>query len=714
MKRIVLICCVCCCFMVSFAQNVGIGTTAPDNSAKLDIQSTARGLLIPSMTQSQVYAIPAPATGLLLFQTDHTPGFYYNAGTPAAPSWQPVSSAAGPTDWKLTGNGGTDAATDFVGTADNKPFLFRINNVTAGYLDSLKAKTFLGYGAGHTGSSGYGSVAAGKNALAMDSTGIALVAVGDSALSSSNQSTGSVAVGYYTLAGTPYSLNNTAVGSYSLNTASGTYNTATGAYSLFQNTQSGNTAKGFGTLGQNILGGNNTAFGLNALGSYSSDYGSYQNTAAGMNALYANESGGSNTASGYNALANNRTGGYNTATGNAALLYNITGGSNTATGDSALASANGSSGTAIGAYSQQNGGPGPEGKTTSVGAYSLRNNAAGVLSTAVGANALYYNSGKANTATGYYALSGTGQNGDDNTAFGAYTLMRVVVNDVGNTAYGNYALTYSAGGDYNTAAGFASLYILQSSKYNTAIGALAGSQHYLSHANVILGANCDFSTDGLTNCIVIGQDVACTDNNQVRIGNLATNSIGGQVGWSTLSDGRFKKNIRENVKGLDFILRLKPITYNLDIDMINDRLHPKGVGALAGAADGPGKLAAVAKEPGTPTTGSKGPATMTAVAKVSDAPNAAMRTAMIASGRMVHSGFVAQDVEKAALDAGFNFSGVDRPSSENGLYGLRYEDFVVPLIKAVQEQQHQIETLQKGNSDINKRIERLNEKIKEH
>ncbi|MDO7877796.1 hypothetical protein Q5H93_23875 [Hymenobacter sp. ASUV-10] len=67
---------------------VGIGTTAPDASAALDIVSSAKGALLPRLTASQRLGIASPATGLLVFQTDAPAGFYYNAGTPAAPDWQ--------------------------------------------------------------------------------------------------------------------------------------------------------------------------------------------------------------------------------------------------------------------------------------------------------------------------------------------------------------------------------------------------------------------------------------------------------------------------------------------------------------------------------------------------------------------------------------------------------------------------------------------------
>lgn len=66
----------------SFAQtNVGINTSTPDASAALDVSSTSQGMLIPRMTQAQRDGIATPASGLLIYQTDNTPGFYYFNGT---------------------------------------------------------------------------------------------------------------------------------------------------------------------------------------------------------------------------------------------------------------------------------------------------------------------------------------------------------------------------------------------------------------------------------------------------------------------------------------------------------------------------------------------------------------------------------------------------------------------------------------------------------
>src|SRR5881394_711524 len=59
----------------------GIGTLAPDASSLLDITSTTKGILIPRMTKTQRDAIAAPVTGLMIYQTNSTPGFYYYSGT---------------------------------------------------------------------------------------------------------------------------------------------------------------------------------------------------------------------------------------------------------------------------------------------------------------------------------------------------------------------------------------------------------------------------------------------------------------------------------------------------------------------------------------------------------------------------------------------------------------------------------------------------------
>ncbi|GAB3989677.1 hypothetical protein GCM10028807_15100 [Spirosoma daeguense] len=69
----------------SFAQTgaVGINTdgSVADPSALLDVKSTNQGMLVPRMTAQQRGLISNPATGLLVYQTDATTGFYFYNGT---------------------------------------------------------------------------------------------------------------------------------------------------------------------------------------------------------------------------------------------------------------------------------------------------------------------------------------------------------------------------------------------------------------------------------------------------------------------------------------------------------------------------------------------------------------------------------------------------------------------------------------------------------
>jgi hypothetical protein len=67
---------------------VGIGTTTPNASAQLEVQSTNKGVLFPRVTQANRPA--SPVAGLMVYQTDNTPGFYYYDGS----AWVRLLSSA--------------------------------------------------------------------------------------------------------------------------------------------------------------------------------------------------------------------------------------------------------------------------------------------------------------------------------------------------------------------------------------------------------------------------------------------------------------------------------------------------------------------------------------------------------------------------------------------------------------------------------------------
>ncbi|MBK9336331.1 MAG: hypothetical protein IPM98_06985 [Lewinellaceae bacterium] len=82
---------------------------------------------------------------------------------------------------------------------------------------------------------------------------------------------------------------------------------------------------------------------------------------------------------------------------------------------------------------------------------------------------------------------------------------------------------------------------------------------------------------------------------------------------------------------------------------------------------------------------------------------------------MRYSGFIAQEVEQAAARAGFAFSGVDKPQNdETTPYALRYAEFTVPLVKAVQEldatekqQDREIAALKAENAALKAQLDKI-------
>jgi hypothetical protein len=196
------------------AQNVAIsgnGAVA-DQSAMLDIQSSSKGLLLPRMTQAQRDVIPGPATGLMIFQTDGAVGFYYNAGTSAAPSWTALGAAASAfSEWLTTGNGGT-TTDNFIGTTDLKPLKFRAANVPSGILDYAKNNAALGSWALNSNTSGGYNAALGVSSLGFNTTGSENSALGYESLARNTTGMANTALGTHTFWSNITGSGNTALG----------------------------------------------------------------------------------------------------------------------------------------------------------------------------------------------------------------------------------------------------------------------------------------------------------------------------------------------------------------------------------------------------------------------------------------------------------------------------------------------------------------------
>ena len=268
----------------------------------------------------------------------------------------------------------------------------------------------------------------------------------------------------------------------------------------------------------------------------------------------------------------------------------------------------------------------------------------GFYNTATGNNSLITNiGGYWNTATGYEALKNTNGN---------------VSNGASNTGTGFQALVLNTTGSYNTADGVLTLSNKTTGDRNSALGVGAGANLPSGDNNTFLGAYSDapFATP-LSNATAIGYQATVTSSNMVKVGNTSVTSIGGYVGWTTYpSDGRFKKNVSENVPGLQFINQLRAVTYTVDVDGIDKALQVT-------KANSDNRFPAMGKQGLT-----------------ADEIKSKQEKSSV-----IYSGFIAQEVEQAASKIGYRFSGIDIPKTSKDLYGLRYSDFVVPLVKSVQE-----------------------------
>jgi trimeric autotransporter adhesin len=288
------------------------------------------------------------------------------------------------------------------------------------------------------------------------------------------------------------------------------------------------------------------------------------NVAIGATALDAITTGDANIAVGHDALTNNTTGYQNTASGYRALRFNVDGIQNTAYGYEALSDNIG-------------GGYGEGGENTAIGHQALKSNTTGFRNTAVGIGSLQATTmGDSNTAVGAIALAKCdGEDCEWNTAVGAQSLYS---NTLGrsNTAIGRDALHYNITGSYNTASGAWALEDNITGNYNTAIG-----------------NNADVGSGDLTNATAIGHGAIVTASNTIQLGNTSVTNVktsgaitAAQV--SNTSDRRLKKDIVDTRYGLNTILELRPVDYQMksnnleQIGFIAQELRPIVPEAVSG------------------------------------------------------------------------------------------------------------------------------------
>lgn len=382
-----------------------------------------------------------------------------------------------------------------------------------------------------------------------------------------------------------------------------------------------------------------------------------------------------NAVFGFNALNANTTGDYNTASGTAALFKNTEGNNNVGIGAFALhENVNRSYLVAVGDSALYNNGLNAGGMlqashNTAVGSKAMFANTLGWYNTALGSESMVSNTtGAANAATGWKALFAN-TTGINNTANGWAALISNTSGSF-NTAMGSGALYFNASGYGNTAVGEAALDFNDSGSNNTAVGRVALFNSGTGYQNSCFGTQSDVASEELHNATAIGFNAIANTTNKVRIGNSSVTAIEGHVNWSYPSDARFKFNIHdENVPGLAFISKLRPVTYQFDARKFDEHLMQKMSDSIRQRRlEGQDYDASTAR---------------------------------------IQTGFLAQDVEQVCKDLNYNFSGLHVPESEVDNYSLAYGSFVPLLVKGMQEQQEQIEALKTENTLLKAQINEL-------
>ena len=404
-----------------------------------------------------------------------------------------------------------------------------------------------------------------------------------------------------------------------------------------------NTATGSAALQLNTTGSQNTATGYQALRTNTTGS---QNTAGGYGALSVNTTGGTNTATGYGALQSNTTGGSNTATGSAALASNTTGSQNTATGFVALQ---------LNTTGSQN---------TATGYYALSNNTTGNF----------------NTATGYYALYS--QNNPTITAGSFVVGASYIITSVGTTNFMLIGAVSSSVGTVFTATGAGTGTGTATLNHQSVADGYNASYNNLSgHNTTSIGFAALFANTAYYNVTGVGANTAVTGSNQVQLGDSATTTYAyGAV--QDRSDIRDKADVRDTTLGLEFINSIRPVDFRWD-----KREDYR--------TDAPVKTTIEKEEFETDESFKSRQYAIDADFKI-------VNDAWLESNKLenithdgskkrnrYHHGVIAQELPTG-------FGGLQHHAINGGddVYSVGYEEFIAPLIKAIQELSTRLDVLE--------------------
>jgi trimeric autotransporter adhesin len=540
------------CIAVIQAQNVGINESgaAPAVSAILDVAATNKGLLMPRLANHAT--VPAPATGLIVYNTTTNTFWYFN-GT----IWVEIRTGAaelvdldGDTRVTVEWNPDEDIIRFFAASAvdqmrfNGKTLHFTSNNTfignSAGDPNTGAHNTFLGYQTGLNSTSGSHNTLLGSRAGEGLLNAQFNVFIGSGAGMSATTTDGNTFIGYFSGNANVSGVGNTFTGF-------GTGYLATGSDNAFYGYRAGSATT---TAEQNVFVGKESGF---------------NSTTGGTNVFVGYESGFSNTTGTQNVFIGWRAGRSGTGTTNNTVV-GYESGRNFTTGleNSFFGSLAGNQ-TTTGRYN------------TFIGNNAGRDNLSANANTFIGWRAGFLNTtGNQNTFLGYSAGRGTGIGNE-------------------NVFLGHSAGDICANGNRNVFVGKGSGQSIGSGSDNVFLGYQSAMNAVNINGSVVIGHRVAESF-ALSNRLYIGNGSLASEtliygefaNVRVGIGTIAptaTLQLGvsgdGRTGlaeaWNVFSDARYKTDLISLTNALSMVRNINGYYYKY----INDKSEKQQVGVIA-------------------------------------------------------------------------------------------------------------------------------------
>lgn len=358
-----------------------------------------------------------------------------------------------------------------------------------------------------------------------------------------------------------------------------------------------------------------------------------------------------------NGVAAGRIGSTSTSYGVGAL--NSGGPSNsTAIGNRALALGTGNNNVAIGQDAFGNNASGAQ-WNVAIGVNALRANTASSTqnNVAIGFDALANETGEVNQSVAIGSGAARGSRGNNNVAIGYWALAgnNGVNTGIDNVAIGKLALQFDTSGQQNTALGSEALKFLTTGSFNTSVGHLSGAAVTTGNNNSFLGINAGNNVTTGTNNTAIGSGAQVPTGINSNQVRIGNNAVT-YAGVQVAWTVTSDKRWKDNINISELGLEFLQTIRPVSYVRKNDE------------------------------------------------------------NQKTEYGFIAQELEEALVKAGNLTNGIIS-KDDKGMYSVRYNDFISISVKAIQEQQDQIEALKtenellkKTNEEIIKRLEALEKK----